>query len=79
MQYATSRFVGTVLGEKDRRVLFLILFLSRAISTIKRILTQKAFVYPGFFLTSEFTSWHRKTHATFASSLTSTQVWSKPD
>ena len=39
----------------------------------------KASVYPGCFLMPVFTSSHRKTHAVFASSVTSTQVWAQPD
>ena len=38
-----------------------------------------ASVHPGFILMSVVTIWHRKTHAVFASSVTSTQVWSEPD
>ena len=38
-----------------------------------------ASVHLGFILMSGVIIWHRKTHAVFASSLTSTQVWSQPD
>ena len=37
-------------------VLVLVLVLIKDDLFIKRMLTQKASVYPGFFLTSEFTS-----------------------
>ena len=57
-------------------ILVLVLVLIKDDLFINRMLTQNASVYPGFFLMPAFTSWHRKTHAVLASSLTSTQVWS---
>ena len=63
---------------KRMLVLVLVLVLIKDHPTIKRMLTTRHPYTRDRFLHHSLKKWHRKPHAAFASSLTSTQVWSQP-